>query len=196
MLSRFASLTITRSPVSSFARQSLLGGLTASSVPVCAAGGVRTPAPTIFLDQQIRTVKNRGWAFTKQRQKRMARKKKRAWMRLHGIPVPKPPNYMPKDLPVINAVTDEERKEEIRKHDSAVTAELHGKLMAAQSKPALRFQMTEDLRMSDRVRKLFDLHNGNQKEVVKAQKQKGMEVFQLREGDTGSSAVQGKRRRI
>lgn len=43
--------------------------------------------------------------------------------------------------------------------------------------------------MSDRVRKLFDLSNGNQKEVVTAQKQRGMELFQIREGDTGSSAV-------
>lgn len=44
--------------------------------------------------------------------------------------------------------------------------------------------------MSDRVRQLFDLHNGSQREVVQAQKQQGMELFQLRQGDTGSSAVQ------
>lgn len=54
----------------------------------------------------------------------------------------------------------------------------------------LRFDFT-GLQMSDRVKKLFDLTNGNQKEVVKAQKRRGMELFQLREGDTGSSAVQG-----
>lgn len=57
------------------------------------------------------------------------------------------------------------------------------------SKETLRFDFT-DLVMSDRVRKLFDLTNGSQMEVVKAQKQRGMELFQLREGDTGSSAVQ------
>ena len=44
--------------------------------------------------------------------------------------------------------------------------------------------------MSDRVRKLFDLKNGSQSEVIQAQKQQGMELFQLREGDTGSTAVQ------
>eukprot|EP00970_Alexandrium_tamarense_P006527 scaffold1112_cov195-Alexandrium_tamarense.AAC.14 len=44
--------------------------------------------------------------------------------------------------------------------------------------------------MSDRVRKLLDLTNGNQREVVSSQKRRGMELFQLREGDTGSSAVQ------
>lgn len=46
--------------------------------------------------------------------------------------------------------------------------------------------------MSDRVRKLLDLTNGSKREVVKAQKKQGMQLFQLREGDTGSSAVQGK----
>jgi len=40
------------------------------------------------------------------------------------------------------------------------------------------------------VKKLFDLTLGNQREIVKVQKQRGMELFQLREGDTGSSAVQ------
>ena len=44
--------------------------------------------------------------------------------------------------------------------------------------------------MSDRTKKLFDLHIDNQMEVVKAQIQQAMEIFQLREGDTGSSAVQ------
>ncbi len=44
--------------------------------------------------------------------------------------------------------------------------------------------------MSDRVKRLLDLRNGNQKEVVASQKKRGMELFQLREGDTGSSAVQ------
>lgn len=53
----------------------------------------------------------------------------------------------------------------------------------------LRFDMT-GLTMSDRVRRLLELTNGSRKEVVKAQKRKGMELFRLREGDTGSSAVQ------
>jgi hypothetical protein len=47
----------------------------------------------------------------------------------------------------------------------------------------------EGITMSDRVGKLLDLTNGNQKEAVKAQKRKGMELFQVREGDTGSSAL-------
>ena len=36
----------------------------------------------------------------------------------------------------------------------------------------------------DRVRIIFDLANGNQPEVVQAQKKRGMQVFQVRDGDT------------
>mmetsp|Transcript_47132 Transcript_47132/g.47571 ORF Transcript_47132/g.47571 Transcript_47132/m.47571 type:complete len:164 (-) Transcript_47132:150-641(-) len=53
----------------------------------------------------------------------------------------------------------------------------------------LRFDMT-GLQMSDRVKKLFDLSNGNQYEVIKVQKERGMKLFERRDGDTGSSAVQ------
>jgi small subunit ribosomal protein S15 len=43
---------------------------------------------------------------------------------------------------------------------------------------------------SPKVRQLLQLSNGSQSEVVKAQKKKGMTLFQLRDGDTGSSPVQ------
>jgi small subunit ribosomal protein S15 len=129
------------------------------------------------------------WGWTKARKKRQARWERRQRMAKAGIPVPKPPGYVPKDLPVVNAITREERIQEVKEHDEKVTAELQEKLALAQSKPYLRHHMT-GLQMSDRVRKLFELHNGSQKEVVRVQKQRAMEVFQLREGDTGSSAVQ------
>lgn len=58
-----------------------------------------------------------------------------------------------------------------------------------QQGPSLRFDYT-GLEMSDKVRQLLDLTNGSKREVVKAQKQQGMKLFQMREGDTGSSAVQ------
>jgi small subunit ribosomal protein S15 len=127
--------------------------------------------------------------WTKAKKKRQARYTYRQELVAKGIALPKPPYYFPKDTPVINASTDQARAEEIRQHDAKVTAELQAKLALASQTTVLRHHMT-GLRMSDRVRKLFDLHNGNQQEVVKAQKQRGMEVFQLREGDTGSSAVQ------
>lgn len=112
-----------------------------------------------------------------------------------GIPIPKPAGYISPDTPVVNAKTAEERLQETKIHDQKVAAELH-KSVEEERKNflILRHHMSQtpmqDLKISDRVRKLFELHNGNQREVIKAQKQLGMQLFQLREGDTGSSAVQ------
>jgi len=198
MLSRLSFLAPTRGPAAAIMRQSLLGSSvlavqhqprTTTRTPSAAAATPEHPwSSSPQQQQQVRF--RRGWAFTKQRLKRQARYERRKDMRERGIPIPKPPMYLPRDTPVVNAQTDEERRAAVQAQDEAAVAELHDKLRASREKELLRFHMT-GLRMSERVRKLFDLHNGNQKEVIKAQKQKGMEVFQLREGDTGSSAVQG-----
>ena len=159
-----------------------------------ASAALGAPPTSYHHYQQIRTKRNRGWAFTKQRLKRAARAEKRAELReTLGVadPRPKPPKYIPRDLPVVNAQSNEEKQAIIRAHDIKVTEELRAKLKAAQETKLLRANMT-GMTMSDRVRKLFDLHNGSQMEVIKAQKQLGMEVFQMRPGDTGSSSVQGR----
>lgn len=135
--------------------------------------------------QQVRWV-------TKKRQHRQIKRQRKAELAAKGIFPPKPNNYIPKDMPVMNAVSREERDAESKRQDELAAKELQGKMEIVKA-PLMRFGFNgEALRMSDRVRKLFDLHNGNQTEVVKAQKQRGMELFQLREGDTGSSAVQGR----
>jgi len=126
--------------------------------------------------------------WTKAKKKRFARYERRQQLEREGKSLPKPPYYFPKDTPVLNVRSKEEVEEESRKFDNLAAAEMRSKL-EAQRRP-LRHHMTVSLKMSDRVRKLFDLHNGNQMEVVKAQKRQGMELFQMRPGDTGSSAVQ------
>lgn len=125
--------------------------------------------------------------WTKAKKKRTIRFHRRQKLQEVGKELPKPPYYFPRDTPVVNALSKESRIAESQKFDEKAAAELNAKLQ--QQQPVLRFHMT-GLRMSDRVRKLFDLHNGSQQEVVKAQKQRAMELFQLRPGDTGSSAVQ------
>jgi small subunit ribosomal protein S15 len=125
--------------------------------------------------------------WTKARKKRFERHDRREDLVRQGKPIPKPVNFFPPDTLVVNALTEVERLADIKKNDEVVAAELSKKLKVAE--PLLRFHMT-GLKMSDRVRKLFDLHNGSQSEVIKAQKQRGMELFQMRQGDTGSSAVQ------
>lgn len=144
-----------------------------------AVASIPNPQPLLIGAQRFR--------WTKAKKKRQIRAKRREAAAAKGKSLPKPPYYTPKDTPVVNASSRSKMEEEIRKLDAKMAEELREKL--SQRKPLLRFHMT-GLQMSDRVRKLFDLHNGNQKEVVKAQKKQGMEVFQLREGDTGSSAVQ------
>lgn len=89
----------------------------------------------------------------------------------------------------MNALTRKERDAESASFDISAADEMKVKIGKTEEKNPIRFQF-DGLVMSDRVKKLMDLKNGNQKEVVASQKRRGMELFQLREGDTGSSAVQ------
>ena len=127
-------------------------------------------------------------AVTKSRRRRDAKKKRKARLAELGIEQRLPSWHIPRDTPIVNALSKEERSRESREYDQKASTLMKEKI--GQQAEVLRFDFT-GLRMSDRVRKLFDLTNGSQKEVVKAQKKRGMELFQLREGDTGSSAVQG-----
>ena len=131
-------------------------------------------------------------SITKTKKQRLQKQAMKARREALGITIPKPPNYIPRDTPLINAVSREERYAEAVQFDKEASAHIKAKLQSQQQQPQkpLRFQLSPELEMSDKVRQLLDLTNGCQKEVVKAQKAKGMELFQLREGDTGSSAVQ------
>jgi small subunit ribosomal protein S15 len=167
-----------------------------------------------------------GMTKTKRRQReKMFEREKRV---ARGLPAkPNPPKYIPRYRPVIGAMTREERDDEARRSDAAAAEEMKVKIAKqVEAEENMRFQF-DGLKMSDRVRKLFALKNGSQREVVWSQKRRGMEVsdhnciwcflssvtyviaavtlpvrfffmvmplhrklFQLREGDTGSSAVQ------
>lgn len=162
-------------------------GVVASLSPVTRSVGINsdgTPYPQTN-SIQARTM------VTKKRQHRQAKRKRKEELAERGIFPPKPLNYIPVDTPVVNAVSRPERDAESKRQDVIAAEELKAKMDIVQA-PLLRFDFNgEDLIMSETVKKLFDLHNGNQSEVVKAQKQRGMGLFQLREGDTGSSATQG-----
>ena len=128
--------------------------------------------------------------ITKTKKRRIIKKKRKAADALRGIFPPKPIGYIDKLTPVENSIPRQERLKIAQAEEERAAKELNDKL-EAHKEPLLRHHFS-GLQMSDRVRKLFDLSNGNQKEVVSAQKQRGMELFQIREGDTGSSAVQSK----
>ena len=135
--------------------------------------------------QQVRWV-------TKKRIHRQEKRKRKEELAAQGIFPPKPHRYIPKDTPILNAMSRDEQRAMSKTQDEQAARELQGKLKIVKE-PLMRFHFGtgQDLKMSDRVRRLLQLQNGNQHEVVQAQKQRGMELFQLREGDTGSSAVQG-----
>ena len=107
-----------------------------------------------------------------------------------GLPAKSnPPKYIAKDTPVINAMTRQERDDESVSFDVASASEMKEKITTQnEQEDALRFGF-DGLVMSDRVKKLLDLKNGSQREVVSSQKTRGMELFQLREGDTVSNII-------
>jgi hypothetical protein len=136
--------------------------------------------------QQVRSM------VTKKRIHRQEKRKRKEELFAKGISPPRPNNYISKDAPVINAVSREERDAESKRSDELAAQELKARMDVVEA-PLLRFGFSEEsLVISDRVKKLLDLQNGSQSEVIQAQKKRGMELFQVREGDTGSSAVQGK----
>lgn len=126
--------------------------------------------------------------MTKTKKRRLLKNRRKAADALRGVFPPKPPGYIDKNTRVINSIPRQERLAIAQEKEEQAAKELNDKL-AMHQESLQRFHF-DGLQMSDRVRKLFDLANGNQKEVVAAQKQRGMELFQMREGDTGSSAVQ------
>jgi hypothetical protein len=169
---------------SSAAVTSIVWSNKASSLPA-----INVAARQCFEDfkqqPQVRTI------VTKKRVHRQEKRKRKEDLATKGVSPPKPHMYMPVDTPVINAVSREERDAESRRSDELAAQALKER-MEVVKEPLLRFGFSEDnLKMSDRVKKLFDLQNGNQQEVIKAQKKRGMELFQMRDGDTGSSGVQG-----
>jgi small subunit ribosomal protein S15 len=146
-------------------------------------GGAMQHAP----DHQVR------YRWTKAKKKRHERHHRRQEMAARGEELPKPPYYFPIDTPVVNAVPKEERIQKAVESDRIASEEFRSRLEVVEKKSplVLRHHMTANApHMSDRVRKLLDLKNGSQREVVRAQKSRAMQLFEMRPGDTGSSAVQ------
>jgi hypothetical protein len=142
------------------------------------------PSP-LLQQQQLR------FKMTKAKKKRNIRfRKRRAWA-AKGKEVPKPPKYIPVETPVENHVPRALMEEQIRQADERDRMELEQRRAILMQQLPLRHHMT-GLSMNERVLKLFDMKNGNQMEVVAYQKRSGMSLFEMREGDTGSTAVQSK----
>lgn len=132
--------------------------------------------------------------MTKAKKKRLVRDKKNAARIAKGKPPQRPPGYMDILTPVQNVISREEAEEMQRELDEKDKLELEQRRAVLMDEEPLRHHMT-GLEMSDRVKRLFDMTNGSQSEVVAYQKSSGMRLFELREGDSGSTSVQGTYRR-
>jgi len=82
--------------------------------------------------------------WTEARKKRQARWERRKEFAEKGIESPKPPGYFPRDTPVVNALTRDEKIAESKENDERVSKELHERLKAAQEQPVLRHHNMTD----------------------------------------------------
>lgn len=154
--------------------------------------GKQPVSPVAQQAHELQQVRSR---WTKAKKKRFARYERRQALEKEGKSLPKPPYYFPKDTAVVNATSAEDKALSNRRLDEDFARQLQERRREQQQATArnsgvLRHHMTDVRITNEKVRKLLDLHNGNQMEVVKAQKRQGMELFQRRPADTGSSAVQ------
>ena len=153
-----------------------------------ASNNISSPVLSITSQSPLLQQQYRYKSLTKTKRRQREKMVERERRVAAGLPAkPRPPKYIPKDLPVINALTRQDRDDESVSFDVASAVEMKDKITTQNElEDTLRFGF-DGLVISDRVRKLLDLKNGSQREVVTSQKLRGMELFQLREGDTVSS---------
>jgi len=92
--------------------------------------------------------------MTKAKIKHTIRHRRRKVWAEKGKELPKPPGYMPRDLPVANVISRDIMQEEIRKADEQDKKEIEERRVALMEETPLRHHMT-GLTMSERVRKLL-----------------------------------------
>lgn len=141
------------------------------------------PRMTAHSSMSVRT------KMTKTKKIRLLKKARNA-----GKPKPKPPLYTPPDQPVIvshiatrKSLAEPEESEKL----TTLLKERSEERQVSPETPPLRHHFTNFLdEMSPKVRQLFSITNANTRELAKLQKEKAIELFQIREGDTGSPASQ------
>ncbi len=170
-------MTFANSITKSFSRLSLQHGANLLTRSANQKSHLILPATTAI--PQIRT------KLTKTKKRRLLKKARAEPKRL-------PPMYVPKDKEVLMAPNAQRESLALKPEEQRIKnllSERSDKL--SNETPPLRFNFAGLLdEMSPKVRQLFQLTNGSTNEVAKAQKSRAMELFEMRPGDTGSSAVQ------
>lgn len=131
--------------------------------------------------------------FLNQIRTKITKSKRRRLLKQQN-PQPKrlPPNYIDPKTPVIISPTADRPSLALPDTEERLSYYLPLRSKEfANEEPPLRFHFTSlKDEMSPKVQQLFDLSNASTSELAKVQKEKAMELFQMRPGDTGSSAVQ------
>ncbi len=123
--------------------------------------------------------------MTKTKRRRLLKKQRTG-------PKPLPQNYIPRDKPInISPTAEFKSLAEEPEHQRVSYLLSSRKEKLANEAPPLRFSFTNlEEEMTPKVLRMFQLTNGSSNEIAKAQRGKAMKLFEKREGDTGSSAVQ------
>jgi small subunit ribosomal protein S15 len=155
----------------------MLPSLFTRQIKLCSA-----QLPSSSTTKNLTQVRNK---FTKTKRRRLEKK---------ANPKPKnlPNNYIDPKTPVkISPTADRPSLAMPPTEDRLFHYLPHRSKALADEKPPLRFHFTNlKEEMSPKLQKLFHLSNASSSELAQAQKSKAMELFEMRPGDTGSSAVQ------
>lgn len=126
--------------------------------------------------------------MTKTKKRRLLKKAKFAEQPIKKLP----PNYIDPKTPVTLSPTVNRPSLARPPLEERLSHYLPQRSKAlGEEKPPLRYKFTDlESEMSPKLKKLFHLTNASTNELAQVQKAKAMELFQMRPGDTGSSAVQ------
>lgn len=145
------------------------------------------PLSTLPSHYATTTIQTRS-KMTKAKKKRLAQRRKKSGT------YTRPDNYVDvRNTPIIESFMLDRPNAYERLDDSSRLSKYLPKRQEEEQKKTtpLRHEMSSlEGEMSPKVKQLFQLSNGSAYERAKAQKEHAIKLFQLRDGDTGSSAVQ------
>lgn len=150
--------------------------LVSSPLSVLQSSPIASP---LFQNQTLRT------KITKTKKRRLLKKKNPQPKRL-------PPNYIDPTTPIKISPTAARPSLSLPPPEERLSHYLPLRSQEfANESPPLRYHFTSlENEMSPKLKQLFHLSNASTSEIARVQKGKAMELFQMRPGDTGSSAVQ------
>lgn len=169
-----------------------LQSLKISSLSQCSTVLLKNAAPSSSALMMTMTVRTK---VTKTKKHRILKKAQQDNNPNYKKPLP--PKFIPVDEPIIIAPSASRRSlaQQTPEKDKLTTLLPQRSAELSEATPPLRYQFTSlksemEENHSPKLLKLLQLSNASSSEMHSVQKQKAMELFQIRPGDSGSSPVQ------